>query len=401
MVDAISEIGEKLDGTLTTRWFEIALWQYILALAFVVVALFARRGAAFLLKRYIQPAFSRSTSEYPAKFVEAIGRPLTALITIFGLYLAVQTLLIGSESRATPPIVTSETVSDIFHVAVGVVVIWTVMRLVDILAYYIEERVKASELPLDDQVIPLVRKGLKILVVLLGGLSLVHQLGYSVTSILGGLGIGGLAIALAAQDTLSNLFGSIIVFTDKPFKVGDWIMIGNVEGYVERVGFRSTRIRTFARTLVTLPNKVIANSHIENFTAMPIRRVRAELRVSYEATADQMETLVKRIEQLIVDHPGVDKGFYMVKFTDMAESSMNILLYYFTVSTKWAEHLQVRQEINLGIMRIMEEMGVSIALPSHTVYIASEGQRVLGSRKAMLIEHDDSGENDPLRPGET
>src|SRR5690606_42111412 len=131
-------------------------------------------------------------------------------------------------------------------------------------------------------IIPLLRKSLKIFIGVVGGLLLVQHVGYPITSLLGGLGIGGLAVALAAQDTLANVFGSVIIFTDKPFKVGDWVKIGDVIGDVESIGFRSTRIRTWPKTLVTIPNKIIANTQVENWSAMPKRRIRFTLPVTYE-----------------------------------------------------------------------------------------------------------------------
>ncbi len=361
---------ERLDYT----WFGVPAWQYIFALIFVLGSLFARRAAEFVLGRVVIPWLEPYGGGYPGRVVEALMRPLTAYIGVTGLFFAARTLMLQPPDAGSTgePFITVQFVNQMYEVAMAVITIWLLIRLVDVLAYFVESRASQDDIPIEEQIIPLLKKSLKIFVGIVGALLVIQHLGYPITSLLGGLGIGGLAVALAAQDTLSNIFGSIIVFTDKPFKVGDWITIGDVSGIVEKVGFRSTRIRTFPRTLVTLPNNKVANSQIENHTAMPIRRVRFELGVSYETTADQMERLVKGIEDILTNHSGVDQNFFMVKFTDFGVHSLNILVYYFTVSTAWAVHLQVRQEVNLMIMRLMDELGIKPAIPARALYFGTD-----------------------------
>lgn len=360
---------ERLDYT----WFGIPAWQYVFAFIFLLGSLFARRGAEFVLKRLVIPWLEPYGGGYPGRVVEAVMRPLTAYIGITGLFFAIRTLMLQPDGApSADPFISVRFVNQSYEVAMAFITIWLLIRLVDVLAYFVASRAKQDDIPIEEHIIPLLRKSLKIFVGVVGALLIIQHLGYPITSLLGGLGIGGLAVALAAQDTLSNIFGSIIVFTDKPFKVGDWITIGDVSGIVEKVGFRSTRIRTFPRTLVTLPNNKVANSQIENHTAMPVRRVRFELGVSYETTADQMERLIKGIEDILTNHSGVDQNFFMVKFTDFSVHSLNILVYYFTVSTVWSTHLQVRQEVNLMIMRLMDELGVKPAIPARALYFGTD-----------------------------
>ena len=219
---------------------------------------------------------------------------------------------------------------------------------------------------------PVIRKGLKLTVGVVSFVWVVQLLGYSVSSLLAGLGIGGLAVALALQDTLSNFFGSIFIFLDRPFSVGDWIKIGDVEGTVEQVGFRSTRIRTWPATLVSIPNKTMASGTIDNRSKMPKRRVHQTVGVTYETTADQMEQAVRAIRDIITNDDGVDKEFIVVRFTDFGDSSLKIMLYYFTKAVAFADHLAIKERINLAVMRALRGMGLSIAFPTHTVYF--EGQ---------------------------
>lgn len=371
--EAFVSWGKAFQQRLDYTWFGIPAWQYIFAFIFVLASLFARRGAEFVLGRIVIPWLEPFGGGYPGRVVEALMRPLTAYLGITGLFFAARTLMLQPDvGPSADPFITVEFVNQMYEIAMAIITIWVLIRLVDVLAYFVESRANQDDIPVEEQVIPLLQKSLKIFIGVVGALLVIQHLGYPITSLLGGLGIGGLAVALAAQDTLSNIFGSIIVFTDKPFKVGDWITIGDVSGTVEQVGFRSTRIRTFPRTLVTLPNNKVANSQIENHTAMPIRRVRFELGVSYETTPDQMERLVKGIEDILTNHSGVDQKFFMVKFTDFSVHSLNVLVYYFTVTTVWSAHLQVRQEVNLMIMRLMDELGIKPAIPARALYFGTD-----------------------------
>src|SRR5690606_31708524 len=278
-----------------------------------LTSLLARRMATKLLQRLILPSLERFGRRIASRLVGALIQPLTALIGLIGVFLAVNVLLIPT--RPEPTLITPTFVRQVFEVAIAVIVIWALMRIVDELGLHFKEQAQKQDLPIEAPVIPLLQKSLKFFVAIVGGILVIQELGYPIASLLGGLGIGGLAVALAAQDTIANVFGSVIVFTDKPFKVGDWIKIGDVEGFVENIGFRSTRIRTWPKSLVTVPNKVIANSQIENWSAMPIRLITFTLRIAYGARPDQIEALVEGIREILVNHPGVDQGFHLVNFT--------------------------------------------------------------------------------------
>ena len=190
-------------------------------------------------------------------------------------------------------------------------------------------------------------------------------------------------IALAAQDSVGNFIGTISIFTDRPFKVGDWIQVGGkVDGDVEQIGFRSTKVRTWPKTLMSIPNKVLATEIIDNWSRMPKRRVKMTVGVTYSTTPEQMEELLKRIRQLLKDDDGVDQDFSLVRFTEFGASSLDVFLYYFTKSTKWDEHLGVRERVNLNIMRIVNEMGLSIAFPTRSIHVESL-PKGLGSNSAI------------------
>ena len=218
---------------------------------------------------------------------------------------------------------------------------------------------------------------------------IIQQWGYDVTSLIAGLGLGGLAFALAAQNTLSNLFGSVMIFTDRPFKIGDWVQSKNGEGVVEEIGLRSTRVRTFANTLITIPNADMASTAVENHSKMTKRRIMTTIGVVYGTTPEQVERIVTRVRALLRESEAIDQGFHMVNFTGFGASSLDILIYCFTKSTVWTEFMQARQELFFEVMRIVREEGSSFALPSQSLYFETsltlERELDQAARSAALV----------------
>lgn len=198
---------------------------------------------------------------------------------------------------------------------------------------------------------------------------------FDVNGFIAGLGIAGLAFAMAAQDTLGSLFAGLSIILDKPFDVGDWISCNGIEGVVEELSFKSTRVRTFTKELVSVPNQILANNPISNFTRRGLRRVNFHLGVTYSTTAGQIAALNKEIEEYILSKDLVDKENVIVKFESFNNSSLDILINYFTTTTVLTEYLTVREEINMGIMDIMVKHGVSAAFPSTSIYFENKLER--------------------------
>jgi MscS family membrane protein len=174
---------------------------------------------------------------------------------------------------------------------------------------------------------------------------------------------------MAAKDTIANVFGSVMLLVDRPFTIGDWIKTKEFEGVVEEIGFRSTRIRTFAKTIVNVPNSMLANMVIDNIDARPKRRVKIRIGITYDTTPAQMQQAITGIENILKYHIGVDQEFSLVKFDEFEDSSLSIFLYYFTNTTHWEEYLQIRQEVNMQIMELLEELGVEFAFPTRTLHL--------------------------------
>ena len=248
--------------------------------------------------------------------------------------------------------------------------LWFGLRLVDQLTGLWEHKAQATESSFDDQLVPVVRTGSKLMLWVVIGMLIVQNLGGEVGSLLAGFGLGGLAVAMASKDTIANLFGSLVIFVDRPFMVGDWVQIGDEEGVVEEVGLRVTRIRTFAKSVITVPNAHLTTTPINNWSRMHKRRIKLTVGVTYDTDADQLEKAVNALRESLLSHPMIEKEGAVVQFNNLGASSLDIFVYCFATTTDWAEYLQVQQDVLLGFMRVLADMGVDMAFPTQTIHLA-------------------------------
>jgi MscS family membrane protein len=246
---------------------------------------------------------------------------------------------------------------------------WFGIRLTNNWTEIWRERALLTEGTFDDQLVPVVRTLAKLGIFIVGLLLIIQNLGGQVGSLLTGLGIGGAAIALASKDTIANLFGSIVIFVDRPFQVGDWVEIGDQEGTVEAVGLRVTRIRTFANSLITVPNSALTTTAINNWSRMRKRRIKLTIGVTYGSTPEQVLAGVTAIRDVLTNDKRIAQDFMLVNFTNFGSSSLDIFVYAFTVTTRWDEYMRVREDVLLQIMRRFRELGLSFAFPSQSLYV--------------------------------
>lgn len=259
------------------------------------------------------------------------------------------------------------------QIALTVSLVWAAVRSVEIIANFFEQKAKKTESKFDDVLIPLLRTGSKIFVFSIGLVFIGHSLTVDVKNIIAGLGIGGLAFALAAKDTLSNLFGSLTVVLDRPFEIGDWVKLGNgVEGNVESVGFRSTRVRTFYDSLVTVPNNNLTNIHIDNLGRRTYRRFTTKVAIQYDTPVEKIEAFCEGIRQIIIKHENTRKDYFNVYLNEMADSSLNIILYLFWKVDDWSQELTEKHRLLIDIIRLGKEIGVEFAFPTQTLHVFNE-----------------------------
>ena len=221
---------------------------------------------------------------------------------------------------------------------------------------------------LDDTLRPLISQVLHFVFIALGFTMVATEWGYDINGFVAGLGLGSLAIALAAKDTVANIFGGAVILMDKPFRVGDWVQINQAEGIVEEITFRSTKIRTFTQAIISMPNALLANEAITNWSRMGKRRVRFTLGLTYAATQEQIDLCVRRIRERLEEEPDVETSSIVVGFDAYGANSLDLLVQYFTLSTAFDAHFDTKHRINLALLGILADAGVSAAYPSSSVY---------------------------------
>ncbi|GAA0179812.1 small-conductance mechanosensitive channel protein MscY [Clostridium sediminicola] len=224
-------------------------------------------------------------------------------------------------------------------------------------------------LNIDKTLYTFLAKIIRFIIVTLSLCVIAEEFGFNVNGFITGLGIGGLAVALAAKDTLGNIFGGFAIIMDKPFSIGDWIKADSVEGTVEDITFRSTKIRTFANAIVTVPNSKLSNESITNWAKMQKRRITFNIGITYDTPIDKIQVCIKRIKKMLQEHPDIHPETIFVNFDKFNTSSLDIFLYFFTNTTNWSKFLKVKEDINFRIMKILQEENVNIAFPSRSLYI--------------------------------
>ena len=227
---------------------------------------------------------------------------------------------------------------------------------------------KLTKDPSDTTLLVFISKTLKVLIYALTIVIILKEFGYDINGLIAGLGIAGLTVSLAMQDAAKNLFGGIIIILDKPFKQGDWIQTSTLEGIVEEITFRSSRIRTFDDTVIIVPNSTLSNVEITNWSKMNKRKVLFNIQLDYATKLTKINNCISEIQNLLYTHENVDKEVINVYFTEIADSGYNIMIHYFTTFTQYSDYLKVKENINFKIMNILEKEKVELAYPSQTIY---------------------------------
>jgi len=338
-----------------------SIWiQLAIAAAIVLLALLAKNIVTRIIFGIVLRLTSKTKTDIDRSVVMSFEGPMRWLIVTIGIYLALNYL--------SPPPEVMSVVSNLFRSSIIIYITWGFYNLVgsSVLTELIEK------LEVDQSIIDFTATVLRFIIIALSVTVIAQEWDYDVSGFIAGLGLGGLAFALAAKDTAANVFGGIVIILDKPFAVGDWILTPSVEGTVEVMNFRTTKVRTFANALVTVPNSVLVNEAVTNWTRMEKRRVSFHLGVTYTTPRVKLQACVNRIKELLENHPEVHQDLIMVRFDQFNDSSLDIFIYFFTRTKVWTEFLAVKEEINFKIMEILEEEGVTVAFPSRSLYFENE-----------------------------
>jgi MscS family membrane protein len=336
--------------------------HYAIALLITLVAYVLRRVVTTYIFSFFKKLAARTETTLDDKLFPALEGPVKALIVVIGTTASIKVLKL-SESA-------DDTLRYAYTLAFSFVAFWGFLRIFNTVLDHLGSVARERQLGLAP-FMPWIKKTLLTIVFIFGVLMIAQSLGADVKAFLAGLGIGGLAFALAAQDTIANIFGSVVVAVDQPFKIGETVRIGSIVGMVEDMGLRSTKIRALDRSLVIIPNKAVASETITNLARFNGRRVEQTLGLTYDTTAAQMEELVEEFRRILRADERIDPTSVICYFRDYNNSSLDIWMVYVVKDPDFHQHMELRQQMNLAFMRAVEARGLSFAFPTQTVHVAT------------------------------
>ncbi|HVO17957.1 MAG TPA: mechanosensitive ion channel family protein [Anaeromyxobacter sp.] len=362
-------------GPLGLLWWQWLALPVVLALGVLVGWLLGYLSRALLAR-----VAARTRNTWDDQFIVRAAGPITALWTIAFVTAVHPWLLLGSGAAAV--------LERVLRAATYLTLFWGGFRLVDVGFAALGSGPWARGAG-QAGLLPLGRKVSKIALLAVGAVAVLNELGFQVASLLAGLGIGGIALALAAQKTVENLFGSVAIGVDRPFLVGDFVKVEDFVGTVESIGMRSTRFRTLDRTVITIPNGKLADSRSENFAVRDRIRLFTNLALSYGTTAAQMRAVLAGIEEALRKDPRIAADAPSVRFTEFRESALNVEVMAWFATADWAEFARIRQEVYLRFMEIVRGAGAEFAFPVRTVRLVPGAEAVGRAPAAAQARTDD------------
>ncbi|MCJ8166850.1 mechanosensitive ion channel family protein [Pontibacter sp. E15-1] len=347
---------------------EFLIFAGILLFGFIFKTLLSRLLSGVLYK--LVNRFSNGNDNQSA-FKHLLIQPLEVLLFLFFLYFAFLVLdypLDPTEIRKGDPFVKTFAFRT-YQVFVIVALTWVVLRFVDFVGLIFKHRAEQTASKLDDQLVPFFKDFSKVLLVIFSFLSMLGLVfGVNVAGLVAGLGVGGLAIAFAAKESLENLLASFTIFLDQPFVIGDLVQVGELLGVVEKIGFRSTRIRTLEKSFVTLPNKFMIDKPLDNLTLRTFRRAKFDINLTYGTTSEQIRAISREIQEYIDHHPRTNQEG-RIRFLNLGAHSKDVMILYFVDTMDWNEFIDVKEEVNYKIVEIVERNGAEFAFPTQTLHL--------------------------------
>ena len=367
-----TRLRSSLHPSLVSTAFLIENWQWLGLMLFTLLGVIIDRVVRFVAGRLADRWTRGDDVRLDREVLLSFERPLGVLVAIIVFELLLPALGIDAGILTTLILATS--------LIAAVAGVWAAYRLVDVFCDYLAEKALLSANTFDDMLVPLARRTLKIFVVIIGLLFVASRMSGDLWSIVAGLGLGTIALGFAARDSIENLFGTFTVLLDKPFKIGDWIVVGDLEGTVETVGFRSTGIRTFYNSLITVPNRQFISSAVDNMGERRYRRIRTTLSLTYDTPPEKIEAFCEGVRELIRSHPYTRKDYYHVYLNEFGASSLDVMLYCFVETPEWATELREKHRLFADILRVAEGLGVSCRISdANTARRQTRGSRARGS----------------------
>jgi MscS family membrane protein len=332
--------------------------EWAVAFGGVLLSFVVAKVIYWAIGHFVKTLAKRTKNRFDDIVVDMLEEPAVFALVLTGIWYSIHTLTLSEPMAAI--------IEKAYYVLIIFTVAWVVTRLFDaILETYLVPYVQKSESRLDDQILPIVRKGVKLSVWIIAIIVALDNAGYDVKAVLASLGIGGLALALAAKDTLANLFGSFTIFVDKPFIVGDRIKVKGYDGFVREVGIRSTRLQTLDGRMVTIPNQFVADESIVNVSSEPSRKITMDLGLTYDTTPERMERAMEILREIAQTHENVEENI-VTAFTEFKDSALNIRFIYYI--KKGRSVFDTQNAVNLAILKRFNEEGLEFAFPTQTIY---------------------------------
>jgi MscS family membrane protein len=345
------------------EYLGLKVWQIIGVLCIILLSFLIHKLLTLMFEKVLIVILNRlGYKDIANKLIKPVATPISLLVVFLFIMVMLPVLQL--------PIQTAKYVVMGLRAALPLFATLVFYQMVNVFSSYLEKIAEQTENTLDDQLVPLVRKALKTFVVIIGALFILNNLNFDVTALIAGVSIGGLAFALAAQDTIKNFFGSLMIFVDKPFQIGDWITSdGMIDGTVEEVGFRSTRIRTFRNSVISVPNGTIANAVVDNHGLRKYRRFYMKIAMTYDTPPHLIQVFVDGLTEIVKRHPKTWKENFHIYFNEMADFSLNVMFYIFFDVPTWKEELIARHEVLLEIVKLADKLGVNFAFPTQTLHM--------------------------------
>jgi len=358
----ISPIIDNLSDSWNKTLFGLKVWQWVGILVFIAVGTIVY----FILRIFFGIILFRLFNKIERKDIfHKYIKPIAGPVSIFVVVFLVDIFLIMLQL----PIRFAYYVSMMIKAVQPIILTVIVLRLTNFVGDVLERMAHKTETKLDNQLVPFARTAMKFVVLVLGVFYVLTNLGIDITPLLAGVSIGGLAVALAAKDTVRNLFGSVTIFVDQPFEVGDWIIFEGIEGTVEEVGIRSTRVRTFYNSLVSVPNGNLADIKIDNMGKRQYRRYVSRISITYDTPPDLIDAFVAGLRKIVDLHPRTRKDFYQIHLNDLGDSAIVVLFYIFFEVPDWTKELEARHEVISEVIRLAYDLGVRFAFPTQTIHV--------------------------------
>lgn len=351
-------------GILETTFYGNTILDWLTALGIIIASLVVGKTVYWIFQNVARRMTAKTKTNLDDIILDMIEEPIVVILTVFGFGIAFSTLTFENEKIGT-------FIANAMTAAITLSVAWLFARLVDsLIKEYLIPLTEKSESDLDDQLMPILRKGAKAGIWIIGIIVALNNAGYQIAPLLAGLGVGGLALAIAAQDTVSNIFGGATIFADRPFVLGDRVRVGGYDGVVREIGIRSSRIETRDGAMVTMPNNKFTSSAVENVSAGAGRRIVLNLGLTYDTTAEQMEKAMDILRQIAAEHEDVGDDV-KVSFSSWGDSAMVIRFAFFVLIDR--NFRKTENAVNMAILRRFGAEGLEFAYPTQTLYNITAG----------------------------